>query len=790
MSAVDHAERPANRSALRESTPMSAAPTVAIDVVIPVYDAPEDLRRCVESVLAHTRGDYRLLLIDDGSREPATATYMRELGARALPQLVLLANERNLGFTLTANRGMQAARNGADVVLLNSDAIVTSGWLDALARCVHSDPAIGTATPFSNNAEICSLPRFCENNAWPAARDPEPLAQALRLAAVPVYPDLPTGVGFCMYIRRETLDAIGAFDPVFGLGYGEENDFCMRAAAAGYRNVLCDDALVLHTGGSSFGDKRSELAQRNGAILLERHPTYDALVRDFIATDPLRPLRELALSQYRVLTSDAGGILHVIHGHGGGTEYHARSLIAASCGDFRHYLLIIVGDECVLEAHDDDAVRRFDFARLAEESWSDFLGGICARFRVDLVHLHNISGGRDGVAEALATHGIAYGYTVHDLSFACPTITFLDARQAFCGAVTDPAICNACLAAQPAFADTDIVQWRESHGALLSGAAFVIAPSQWAAATLHRYFPQCAVDVIPHAAPGGTSRPDAVAAPLTMADDGRPVVAVLGAIGPDKGSRRLERLVELTRAGGVALRWVLIGYLDRGRTPWQSDDGVFTLHGPYNSRELPALLEHYRVQLVAYPSVCPETYSFTLSEAWTAGRPAMVPPIGALADRVVATGAGWVLSEREWRSEERILERIASILAPDQRPALAAAAARARAVVLPTLATMAERTTRVYHQALPRADFLTPRAAARLPIAAARCLEALGYRPWRPAAAASEPPATAAEVAVKVDALARFARAALRIRHTTAGRVLYSLAPKALVNALKGRLPS
>jgi hypothetical protein len=79
-----------------------------------------------------------------------------------------------------------------------------------------------------------------------------------------------------------------------------------------------------------------------------------------------------------------------------------------------------------------------------------------------------------------------------------------------------------------------------------------------------------------------------------MPDDGRPVVAVLGAIGPDKGARRLERLVELTRAQGLRLRWVLIGYLDRGRGPWQSPDGVFTMHGPYDSRVLPELFEQYR----------------------------------------------------------------------------------------------------------------------------------------------------------------------------------------------------
>ena len=121
------------------------------------------------------------------------------------------------------------------------------------------------------------------------------------------------------------------FDPVFGLGYGEENDFCMRAAAAGYRNVLCDDAFVLHLGGSSFGDKRADLGRaQHGASCSSAIRSYLDLVRAYIAADPLRPLRELALSQYRVLTNRSPGVLHVIHGHGGGTEYHVRALIAAS----------------------------------------------------------------------------------------------------------------------------------------------------------------------------------------------------------------------------------------------------------------------------------------------------------------------------------------------------------------------------------------------------------------------------------------------------------------------------
>jgi glycosyltransferase involved in cell wall biosynthesis len=557
----------------------------------------------------------------------------------------------------------------------------------------------------------------------------------------------------------------------------------MRAAGAGFRNVLCDDAFVVHLGGSSFGAKRGDLAQRNMAILLQRHPEYLELVGAYVAADPLRPLRELALAHYRMLTDPLPGLLHVIHGHGGGTEYHVRALIAASSSAFHHYLLIAIGDEWQLEEHALGKVRSYDFQRLPGERWGELLSGLCARFGIEMIHLHNISGCRDGLISALAETELPYGYTVHDLNFACPTITFMNAEQVYCGAVTDPVVCAACLAAQPEFAGIDIDAWRAKHRALLERAAFVIAPSSWAAGLLRRYFPEHEVRVIPHGSTNGISRADAIRAPLPFCDDGRAVVAVLGAIGPDKGARRLEKLVELTRQRGLALRWVLIGYLDRGRDPWQSSDGVFAMHGPYASNALPDLLEHYCVRLVAYPSVGPETFSFTLSEAWTAGLPAVVPPIGALVDRVSATGAGWVLTEEEWRSDERMLDRIVAVLDPMKKDAYDQAAARARAAPQPALAAMTDATLAVYRDAQKRASA----RPAVTPIAAARCLAALHYVPWRPPAKTEPAPEPAARPAPR-GTVAGIARIALRIRHTLPGRVLYRLTPRALREALKARV--
>src|SRR4030095_13597717 len=114
----------------------------------------------------------------------------------------------------------------------------------------------------------------------------------------------------CLYLRRAMLDQVGIFDPAFGVGYGEENDLCLRAARAGWRNVLADNAFVIHTGGKSFAGQKSELGVRNIALLLERHPHYLDMVRDYITADPLRPLRQAAAMRLAVHEKPDRGVLH------------------------------------------------------------------------------------------------------------------------------------------------------------------------------------------------------------------------------------------------------------------------------------------------------------------------------------------------------------------------------------------------------------------------------------------------------------------------------------------------
>ena len=764
-----------------------------VDIIVPVYNAPSDLARCVESILAYTTSPYMLTLIDDASPDPGVRRYFEELAARRLPQLVLVVNERNLGFTGTANLGL--ARSCNDVVLLNSDTIVTRGWLDALRRCAASSPHIGTITPFSNNAEICSFPRFCQDNVWREGDDPEVVRDAIAAAAVPTYPELPTGVGFCLFIRRALIEGIGAFDErAFGRGYGEENDFCLRAFRAGWRNVLCDDAFVLHLGARSFSADKAALVARNTAVLRERFPHYEAMVADFVSRDPLRPIRNAAQTHLRAGTSAVPGLLHITHVHGGGTEHHVRSLIDASRDRYRHYLAIATGTTWQIEEHlETGELRSFSLARAPGESLRDFLRALAATFRIGIIHLHNISGCREGLAEALRALKIPYGYTVHDFDFACPTNTLIGRDGYYCGGETDVAVCGACLASKPELAGHDIAVWRAGHRDIVDGAQFVIAPTRWAARLWSRYFPGTDLTVIPHGSPGTWARRTgpytadrrkhgAVTAVL-MPDDDVPTVAILGAIGPDKGARRIERMIEIARDSGIRLRFVIIGYLDVTQAAWQSDDALLTVHGRYRPEELPRLIDHYRVRLVAFPSAGPETFSFTLSEAWAAGRAVIVPPVGALAERVEQSGAGWVLAEHDWRDDARLLARIAAFVADGN--ALAEAEARARAVRQTTPAEMAERTLACYAALVPQA----PSESFRL--SPERVRDAGGYELWWPPEPVGEGmlgaagPVTRAECKVTSN---RVAPILSRLYRSRPGRSLSRLLPASVIATLRARL--
>lgn len=268
---------------------------MATSIVVPVYEAADELNQCLAALARTLPSGVRVLVCDDASPSPDAARVAAQWQAGGKLALEIVRRERNLGFVGNVNLAF-AQTAPDDVVLLNSDALPAQGWWQRMLACAASDARIATITPWSNNAEICSFPDFCRAAPVPLLEEADAIARAAREAGRPQYPELPTGVGFCMFVRRAALDAIGDFDmATFGRGYGEENDWCRRAAGHGWRNVLCDDAYVAHLGGASFAPTGHHPGGENLRRLVARYPSYNAQVADFILRDPLAPLRQRIL---------------------------------------------------------------------------------------------------------------------------------------------------------------------------------------------------------------------------------------------------------------------------------------------------------------------------------------------------------------------------------------------------------------------------------------------------------------------------------------------------------------
>ena len=250
-----------------------------VSVIVPIYNAYEDTKKCIESILKYSTKNYELILINDKSTDSRVGTLLKSYENNQ--NIIIINNPVNVGFVTSVNIGLKYSNH--DVILLNSDTIVTPKWIEKLTCAAYSDKNIATVTPFSNNAGVFSVPVMNKNNTIPEKLSLNEMSNIIEKLSNHKYMRIPTGNGFCMYIKRDVINSIGYFDDkTFGRGYGEENDFCMRAIYNGWENIIDDSTYIFHKGSSSFGYEKQKLINQHMEILEDKHPTYKNEVNKFV----------------------------------------------------------------------------------------------------------------------------------------------------------------------------------------------------------------------------------------------------------------------------------------------------------------------------------------------------------------------------------------------------------------------------------------------------------------------------------------------------------------------------
>ena len=616
-----------------------ADPTV--DIIVPVYRGVEETLQSLRSVLAsrNPATPFELIAILDN---PGDADMQRALEAQqASTPFTLLRNERNLGFVRTVNRGM-ALHPDRDVLLLNSDTEVSSDdWLDRLRAAAYAEPHTGTATPFSNNATICSYPRFSRDNPLPAGHTVETLDALCRRLLAGRTVEIPVAVGFCMYIRRDCLAQTGEFDAeTFGLGYGEENDFCMRAARFGWTHVLAAAVFVRHLGGLSFQGNTSKLIRENSEKLNAKHPEYPALVDSFLRRDPIRPLRR-ELDWARL--EPPGCPIHCFATNTlpGGTERHVQQRAAEfrrAHPDGKVAILRYSSTNVSLEI---DGVDPPGYPNLAFDLPAEreaLRQMLVDRLGVERIHIHQIVDAPLSIFQL----GIPYDITVHDYGWICPQVTLQAGNWRYCGEPADIADCEWCYSKLGPHKDwgslvdrsSSVAEMRRQNAELLEHAGTVWFPSADGRDRILRYAPGISNAV---ADPPQALRAKPVRRWRRTNSRERVRAAYLGSLGYAKGFHVLYGLALDALKRDLPLDFHIIG--GTANSEPLLDLGV-RIHGPYEEDEAGELLAAVEPHLALFPGHLPESFSYTLTVAFEQGVWPVAYDLGAIAERIREAGFG------------------------------------------------------------------------------------------------------------------------------------------------------
>ncbi len=270
-----------------------------VDIVIPVHNALEYVRCCLAAAASQQDGfSIGVIVVDDGSgRDTAD---LLEAFCAANAGFTLLRHASSIGYTRAVNSGLRASR-APFVVLLNSDTVVTRGWLKNMMRCMASGPAIGIVGPLSNAGGWQNVPELLNAdgsyavNTLPDGMTPAEMASLVASASTRMFPRVPAVNGFCMMIARAVIERVGWMDEdTFPVGYGEETDYCLRAAERGFEMAIADDAYVFHAKSKSFGhQRRQELSAAGDHALRRKHTPQrvDRLLQQLAATTALGSIR-------------------------------------------------------------------------------------------------------------------------------------------------------------------------------------------------------------------------------------------------------------------------------------------------------------------------------------------------------------------------------------------------------------------------------------------------------------------------------------------------------------------
>lgn len=253
-----------------------------ISVVIVNYNARYFLKNCISSVLKSAGlTDLEIIVVDNNSADDSSKMLKKDF-----PDIRLIQNKQNRGFSKANNQGVAAAK-GAYILILNPDTILSSHTIQQAYEFSNKTANIGSLGVQFIDGSGCFLPE-CKRNF------PGPKVAALKILGFSnsyyahqidqgAISQVDTLTGAFMFIKKAVFEKVGGFDEDFFM-YGEDIDLSYRIAQAGFKNYYLGREVILHYKGESTSRDPSYFRNFYGAmhIFYNKHYKTNFIVSGFL----------------------------------------------------------------------------------------------------------------------------------------------------------------------------------------------------------------------------------------------------------------------------------------------------------------------------------------------------------------------------------------------------------------------------------------------------------------------------------------------------------------------------
>ncbi len=621
-----------------------------VSIIIPVYNAFSETRKCLDSVLRAETQNVRVFVINDASSEEGFEALACEYLS---DNFVFLENTRNLGFSGTVNKGINYARNlrpDSDILVLNSDTIVSRWWLRELKLVAMSSREIGTVTAVSNAAGPFSVLSFSSEPSW---SEVNVAADVLIEKAPLVSPPLPTGHGFCMYIKGELIGDIGVFDShSFPKGYGEENDFCMRATKKGWKNTIAARSFVYHKQNASFKEQKAKLISIGRAKVDSLHPEYSMLLNRTFNTNEYKSFVSYLNSVTQINTSTSQPlpkILYVISTETGGTPQTNLDLMKQVSEKYECYLLVSNSKTVKLFVLEENNLKLIQLHELHEKihpsthvstEYDAVVSNWIGVLNISLLHIRHIGWHSFGLIENTHHHGIPIVFSFHDFYTVCPTVKLLDGDKQYCGGVcsitSNPCVPELWPAKQlPNLNGFEVYIWQRRFRKYLRYISNFVTTSESTKKVISNVYPTISPESF-HVIPHGRDFVEFTQLAKYPSKKQKFRLVCPGNINVAKG---LAYINELAEKASDILEIHIVGKVSNE----VQLSSKLILHGEYEREQLKNIIAKIEPSFGGVFSIWPETWCHTVTELLSCGVPLFTFGMGAIEERVRKGNFGWIL---------------------------------------------------------------------------------------------------------------------------------------------------